>query len=220
MTNDILLARILAACEGFERKGLSVASLQSSLEINASALEGVGNDVHSKLREFSNALETIQFTWPSETQYQKTCLVIEELREYLRSSSLLGMTPQMHAKLRYLHSPDVPDMATYTPEDPTHFSILVQAMVGPRGEQGEESFDFIVCTPRWLEATLSQDGFVFGRHYLIVPRYDYYLIWQAIEDLCNRTDGPDWTTIANKLGRYGQWEFEDYRDKEVEDAHP
>ncbi len=126
------------------------------------------------------------------------------------------MTAKIQAELHYLHSPDVPDldMATYAPEDSTYFLILVQAMIGSRGEPGEDSFDFIVCTPRWLETTLSQDEFVFGRHYLIVPRYDYYLIWQAIEDLCNRTDGPDWTTIGNKLGRYGQWEFEDYRDYE------
>jgi hypothetical protein len=124
------------------------------------------------------------------------------------------MTPEMHAELRHLHSPDVLDMTAYIPEDPTHFSILVQAMIGPSGEQGEESFDFIVCTPRWLETVLSQDGFVFGQHYLIVARYDYGLIWQVIEDLCNRTDGPDWTTIGNKLGRYGHWEFEDYKNYE------
>jgi hypothetical protein len=25
-------------------------------------------------------------------------------------------------------------------------------------------------------------------------------------------DGPDWTTVAQRLSRWGQWEFEDYRE--------
>jgi hypothetical protein len=93
----------------------------------------------------------------------------------------------------------------------------VQAFVGvapeSRGEvrAGHESFDFLVCTPRWLSEKVKSDGYVFGRHYLIVPHYDYALIHRAVTDLCEQAQGPDWDAVANFLARYGRWEFEDYR---------
>ena len=86
MANDRLVGKILDACERFERGDLSVAELQAALEINAWALMGVDKSVRSKLREFSNDLENIQFASPLETRYQATCVVIKELRAYLRSA--------------------------------------------------------------------------------------------------------------------------------------
>lgn len=88
MTNERLLARILEACDRFERRELSVADLQASLEANASALEGVDNSVYSKLREFSNALERIRFACLLEKQHDETLTVIRELREYLSNRLL------------------------------------------------------------------------------------------------------------------------------------
>jgi hypothetical protein len=117
----------------------------------------------------------------------------------------------MRAELRYLHSPDVLDLENNKPEDPANFCILVQAMIGPRGSIGEESFDFLVCTPRWLEDKVGKSSYVFGRHYLILGSYDYGVLRSAVEELCNRFVEPDWHSIAEKLGRYGKWEFEDYR---------
>lgn len=116
----------------------------------------------------------------------------------------------VRAQLRYLHSPDLPDLEHGAPADPEDFCILVQAMVGPRGEEGEESFDFLVCTPRWLSAQAPPEGFLFGRHYLFLWRYDYKLLRRVIEDLCARAEGPDWGAVAARLARYGLWEFEDY----------
>jgi hypothetical protein len=116
-----------------------------------------------------------------------------------------------YAELRWLHSPDVEDLEQFMPADPEVFGILVQAMVGPHGAAGSESFDFIVCTPGWLATENFELGYRFGRHHLFLKRYDYSVLWQAIEKLCNTTSGSDWTTAAERLGRYGHWEFEDYR---------
>ena len=117
----------------------------------------------------------------------------------------------VRAELRFLHSPDVLDLKRFVPSDPDVFGILVQAMVGPHGEAGEKSFDFIVCTPAWLATENFELGYRFGRHHLFLKRYDYSVLWRALEKLCNTTSGPDWTTAAERLARYGHWEFEDYR---------
>jgi Immunity protein 8 len=113
------------------------------------------------------------------------------------------------AVLRRLHSPDAPDMSSYVPEDPDRFAILVQAMIGPEGDEGEESFDFLVCTPEWLADRVADEGHEFGRHHLIVARYDPELINRALHELCETATG-EWSAVATYLARYGKWEFEDY----------
>lgn len=113
-------------------------------------------------------------------------------------------------EIRRLHSPDIIDMQSERPEDPERFCILVQALIGPTGEAGEESFDFIVCTPAWLAQTLLKDGYIFVRHYLIVEYYNYNQIFNAINSLCQSVSGSSWRQVAEQLGKYGKWEFEDY----------
>ena len=45
-----------------------------------------------------------------------------------------------------------------------------------------------------------------------LERWDYDVLVRAISDLCLRTEGEDWPEVATRLGRFGAWEFEDYRD--------
>jgi hypothetical protein len=115
----------------------------------------------------------------------------------------------MRAQLKRLHSPDI-DIDTYKPEDTTNFGFLLQAMIGPEGQDSEESFDIQVCTPDWLKSQHSASEAVFGRHMLIVFEYDKHRIEQAIARYCERCVGNDWQEIAERLGRIGQSEFEDY----------
>jgi len=120
----------------------------------------------------------------------------------------------MKAELKYLHSPDVGNLSfeSYSPENPDNFLLLVQAMIGPLGEKGEESFDFLVCTPKWLSNELENIDFLFGKAYLFVREYNYKVIRKTIEDLCDRTYGDNWNVISQKLSRFGYWEFEDYQE--------
>lgn len=116
------------------------------------------------------------------------------------------------AELRDIDSIDLPNMEHAAPADPESFCIPVRAYVGPIGEAGEESFDMLVCTPRWLSEHPDVSGYLFPRHYLIVWRYDYRLIRQAIEDLCSSAGEASWQVVAAHLGQYAYWEFEGYTE--------
>ena len=118
----------------------------------------------------------------------------------------------MRAALRRLHSPDARDLELWKPVDPTCFCLCVQALAGPLGGEGEESFDFVVCTPEWLRVKHGDEAVVLGRHHILVFNYDYKRLRRQIEQVVNSAEGPDWSTVAERIARHGHWEFEDYRE--------
>jgi hypothetical protein len=115
------------------------------------------------------------------------------------------------AEVKRLHSPDVFDLVGYTPADSERFGFLLQIIAGPAGNEGEESFDVIVCTPKWFDEQCSSTSIVLGRHHLFVQHYDYSALKTFIVDYCARCTGGSWSEVAQQLGRLGMWEFEDYR---------
>lgn len=117
----------------------------------------------------------------------------------------------MLAELRALYSTDVPsgDLTRYVPEDATSFGFPVTAAIGPKDAPGVEIFDFFVCTPRWLAANLPILGYEWGRHKLILERWDYAAVHAAVQTLCAAAEGSEWATVAARLARYGAYEFED-----------
>ena len=116
----------------------------------------------------------------------------------------------MRASIRRLMSPDVVDLAAYHPTPIDDFGFLLQVFAGPEGEPGEESFDLVVCTPKWLEQKYGRSGVVFGRHRLIVFEYDYDRLLRAVEEAFEGVEGRTWREVAEQLARLGRWEFEDY----------
>ena len=82
--------------------------------------------------------------------------------------------------------------------------------VGPSSGDGEESFDVTVCTPSWLDLECLRDGFVVGRHHLIVLSYDFEFIRRTLVKFVERYSGGTWQEVAVKVSRIGYWEFEDY----------
>jgi Immunity protein 8 len=119
---------------------------------------------------------------------------------------------KIRAEVKRLHSPDVYDLSTFVPEDSERFGILVQMMAGPVGEPGEESFDVVVCTPRWLQGELGPNDVKMGRHYLLIKQYDYCGLVRFLQDFAATCSGATWEEVAMRLGRLGMWEFEDYDD--------
>ncbi len=95
--------------------------------------------------------------------------------------------------------------------DPTEVdTTLFVFAAGPSGEPGEEAFHATVCTPRGLEALVDRDGVVFGRHFVFVSSINTETVEAAIHDRLRRIDGDTWSQLAEKIGRLGFWEFEDY----------
>jgi hypothetical protein len=117
----------------------------------------------------------------------------------------------MQAELKRLHSPDVQDLKNYHPEEPDNFGFLLQAMIGPAGGEGEESFDMVVCTPEWINRNHAGE-IVLGRHHVIVFEYNYERLAGYIAAYAQECTGETWQEVAQLLGRLGKWEFEDYRE--------
>ena len=118
----------------------------------------------------------------------------------------------MRAEIRYFHSPDVEDLENWSPETPDCFSYLLQVFIGPKDGKGEESFDFIVCTPAWLKDHYSFDSVVPLRHYLLVFRHQFDAVRKTLEELVDRAQGDTWNELAIWLASYGKWEFDGYSD--------
>jgi hypothetical protein len=115
------------------------------------------------------------------------------------------------AKLKALYTTEMNHLDLHPSQNPDRFRIWVHAMVGPQGDDGEESFDIGICTPSWVEEECRQGGFVVGRHHLVVLRYDVQFITTVIKEPVERCDGNTWKEVAEKVSRIGQWEFEDYK---------
>jgi len=117
----------------------------------------------------------------------------------------------MNAELKRLHSPDVDDLKVYSPNESDNFAFLLQAMIGPAGSEGEESFDVFVCTPKWLSSNHDEADIILGRHHLIVFKFDYPSLTKYVARLAERCNGTSWHDVAHQLSRFGKWEFDDYR---------
>jgi hypothetical protein len=115
------------------------------------------------------------------------------------------------AKLKSYHSPDVFNLEEYHPPQPNEFGFLLQLLVGPDDGKGEESFNVMVVSPKWLEANHKHDQLIIGRHYLIVFEYNFDRIIGFLRNFVENCDGSNWEEVAEKVARIGHWEFEDYQ---------
>ena len=116
----------------------------------------------------------------------------------------------MRAVIRRFHSPDVDDLESFKPSEPDRFAFLLQILVGPENDQGEESFDVLICTPRWMLEKYSENDVVPGRHMIIVFKYDYERLTDFLRKQVAEVVGETWSDVAQGLSRLGRWEFEDY----------
>lgn len=118
----------------------------------------------------------------------------------------------MTAELKEVYSLDIEcPLQEFVPEQSDYFELTIRAMFGPVSEDASESFQIQVCTPKWLQARCDDGEIVGGRHTLIVAEFNFTQIRDYLDALGKRCCGSNWTEIAEKLSRYGLWEFEDYR---------
>jgi hypothetical protein len=116
----------------------------------------------------------------------------------------------MNAELRALLTVEHEPINNVRPASDV-FCVSLRALVGPAGLPGEESFDFDVCSPEWLDAELDSRPIIGGRFLLITRDFDPRRIEDYVRKRLAQASGNDWSTVAGKLARWSQWEFEDYR---------
>lgn len=119
----------------------------------------------------------------------------------------------MVATIKSLEITECPnlDPRHFDPEDREDFICTFGLMVGPRGSEGGDFFYVTVCSPMRLEKLCERDGFVWGRHHLIVRYFDLEMIRSILIKFVNNCSGESWEEIGPKLARLGAWEFEDYQ---------
>ncbi|OIQ19239.1 MAG: hypothetical protein BM556_08110 [Bacteriovorax sp. MedPE-SWde] len=100
----------------------------------------------------------------------------------------------------------------FCPEDIYNFNFLLRVMIGPKGEQGEESFDVEVYTTKWIEDNLDDNDVMIGRHKIIMKEYNYKILNDKVIKLFESKSGDNWKEIAEQLSKYAYWEFEDYKE--------
>jgi len=105
--------------------------------------------------------------------------------------------------------PNLEDLENYVPEDPEIFRFGVQVTVGAEGEEGVDSFDIKVVSPKWILFNGTEKIFM-GRHYLIMLNYDFDRLKNFIVSYIESCTGNTWKEVADKVGRLGKSEYEDY----------
>jgi hypothetical protein len=116
----------------------------------------------------------------------------------------------MRAELKHLDLE--PDPATLS-GDPAEFSLLARMIVRPPDSPGEESFDVTVCTPEWLAEACRKTGGIYDpRHHLVVnfDEFDKRALHEWLAARVRAAEAETWDELAERLGRLGYWEFEDY----------
>jgi len=116
----------------------------------------------------------------------------------------------MNAELKALLTVEHEPIDGVRPESDA-FCVSLRALVGSAGSPDQESFDFDVCSPAWLEAELNNRAIIGGRFLLIIRDFDARRIEDYVSQRIAQTSGDDWSTVAGKIARWTQWEFEDYR---------
>jgi hypothetical protein len=118
----------------------------------------------------------------------------------------------MKAILKDIYSTDISiPLADFKPDDSENFGFLVRIIVEEEKHGGEESFDIMVCTPKWLISNHNKSDIIIGRHYLIVFEYNYLRIYSKLKTIIDEIEVKNWDEIGMIIGRIGKWEFEDYK---------
>jgi len=116
----------------------------------------------------------------------------------------------MKAYLDGICSIDLPSGPPELPDDPYDCWIVIQADIGPEGEQGLDIFTFYVCTVENLKRGFESKSYQLGHHLILVERFDWEIVEDAIKSILDKLEADNWDKLAVKINEYGEWEFDDY----------
>src|SRR6185295_3220638 len=93
-------------------------------------------------------------------------------------------------ELKSLHSPDL--SGDQEPADPADASVLFEASIGPKSQEGEDIFSFVAITPR---AMAQDEGARWGRGYLILNHVSWAAVEAAVRNLLSHCSGDNWAQV-------------------------
>jgi len=101
------------------------------------------------------------------------------------------------------------------PEDIYNFVVPITVEIGEKGKEGGETFHFLVASPQGLQnEAASGHGFIILRGYILMNKFDWDVIYRAIENLINHARSrKDWDDVVSYFNRYGQYDSEDMDGK-------
>lgn len=116
----------------------------------------------------------------------------------------------MKAIVKEVYSSDL-DVETYRPADPFDDGQWIRLLIGPDDGPGEESFDVLVCTPRWLAREIEREGMQLVRHALVMEEFDLSRAIERLRHEVGLASGSTWQHLLLGLVQIGHWEFDGYR---------
>ena len=112
----------------------------------------------------------------------------------------------MRIELKALYSGDI--NKPQLPDDPTRCMTAMYADIGIQGEDGSDTFGFVVVTPLWLVAHPETQ---WARGYLLLNEFSWAEIERMVGRLVSSVSATKWEEAAKSLGRFMDWEFENYQ---------
>jgi Immunity protein 8 len=123
----------------------------------------------------------------------------------------------------------------YTPPDPEHFGVSLQIFIGRTSGALADSFDITVCSPSWMAARVAAgewerfrsgglrvlpESIAVGTGIWLMRRWDRSELEAALRAVCEAfSPGPDWGSVASRIGRLIPWEFDYKYDAHVNEHY-
>lgn len=131
-------------------------------------------------------------------------------------------------------SSDDLSLGGFRPPDPEHFGFNAQVFIGESGDDLSDSFDIVVCSPSWFANQVAEgswnrfrngllqavpESVIFGRGLWFMRRWEKSEFDSALMAIAEAaSSGPDWGSVADRIGRMIPWEF-DYKYDRHLDGH-
>ncbi|MEP6573387.1 MAG: Imm8 family immunity protein [Gemmatimonadota bacterium] len=110
----------------------------------------------------------------------------------------------IYPELRDIRSHDLTPPAM--PAEPADCAVRFELLVAPSGDGGDsmpgERFAFVVATPGFL---VREADAAWGRGFLLVPRFEWGTVGQALAGLMARCARPTWTEVVGAISGELQW---------------
>lgn len=93
------------------------------------------------------------------------------------------------------------------------FGIWVNIVFGVEGQDVTLSTGAVVCSPRWLQATLDDLSVISGSELVILHNFDPTLLADSIEQYAKSCRSATIKGVFTKLERFGYPETQDFNDQ-------